>query len=52
MADICLVSIIAVMRVFKITVPGTPTVDRNVAACEEPDAGQQAQPQRQVGAPA
>lgn len=52
MADICLASIAAVMRVFKISVPGTPTVDRIVAACEELDAFQQAQPLRQVGAPA
>ena len=51
MADICLASIAAVMRVFKISVPGTPTVDRIVAACEELDAFQQAQPLRQVGAP-
>ena len=51
MADICLASIIAVMRVFKIPTSGTPTVDRIVAACEELDAFQQAQPQRQVGAP-
>lgn len=51
MADICLASIAAVMRVFKISVLGTPTVDRIVAACEELDAFQQAQPLRQVGAP-
>ena len=51
MADICLASIAAVMRVFKISVAGTPTVDRIVAACEELDAFQQAQPLRQVGAP-
>ena len=51
MADICLASIIAVMRVFKIPTSGTPTVDRIVAACEALDAFQQAQPQRQVGAP-
>jgi maleylacetoacetate isomerase len=51
MADICLASIVAVMRVFKIDVPGTPTVNRIVAACEALDAFQQAQPHRQVGAP-
>jgi len=51
MADICLASIVAVMRVFKVSVPGTPTVDRIVAACEALDAFQQAQPHRQVGAP-
>jgi maleylacetoacetate isomerase/maleylpyruvate isomerase len=51
MADICLASIIAVMRVFKIEVPGIPTVDRIVAACEQLDAFARAAPSRQVGAP-
>lgn len=51
MADICLASIIVVMRVFKITVPDTPTVDRIMAACEEIDAFRKADPMRQVGAP-
>jgi len=52
MADIVLASITAVMRVFKITVPGTPTVDRIVATCEAHDAFARAAPARQVGAPA
>ena len=50
-ADICLASIIAVMRIFKIEVAGIPTVDRIVAACEKLDAFAQAAPARQVGAP-
>ena len=52
MADIVLASITAVMRVFKISVAGTPTVDRIVAACEALDAFAKAAPSRQVGAPA
>jgi maleylacetoacetate isomerase/maleylpyruvate isomerase len=50
-ADICLASIIAVMRVFKITVPGIPTIDRIVYACEQLDAFAKADPYRQPGAP-
>ena len=50
-ADICLVSIIAVMRVFKIPTSGTPTVDRIVAACEGLEAFQRANPLLQAGAP-
>jgi maleylacetoacetate isomerase len=52
MADICLASVTAVMRVFKIPTSGTPTVDRIVAACEELDAFRRASPLQQVGAPA
>ena len=51
-ADICLASVIAVMRVFKITVADTPTVDRIVAACDAHAAFAKAAPSRQVGAPA
>lgn len=51
-ADICLASIIAVMRIFKITVPAIPTVDRIMAHCEALDAFSSAAPARQVGAPA
>jgi maleylacetoacetate isomerase/maleylpyruvate isomerase len=51
-ADICLASVVAVMRVFKIVVPGTPTVDRIVAACDAHDAFARADPRRQQGAPA
>jgi maleylacetoacetate isomerase len=51
-ADICLASIIAVMRVFKITVPNTPTIDRIAAACDAHEAFVKAEPSRQQGAPA
>jgi maleylacetoacetate isomerase/maleylpyruvate isomerase len=50
-ADICLASIIVVMRVFKIEVTGIPTVLRIMAACEELDAFTRADPMRQIGAP-
>lgn len=52
LADICLASIVVVMRVFKIEVPGIPTVLRIMAACEQLDAFAKAAPERQVGAPA
>ncbi len=52
LADICLASIVAVMRVFKITVPNTPTIDRIVAACDAHPAFARAVPSLQVGAPA
>ena len=51
LADICLASIIVVMRVFKIDVAGIPTVLRIMAACEKLDAFAKADPSRQVGAP-
>ena len=51
-ADITLASIVAVMRVFKISVDHTPTVDRIVARCDAHPAFAQAAPMRQVGAPA
>ena len=51
MADICLASIIVVMRIFKIEVAGIPTVLRIMAACEKLDAFAKADPARQVGAP-
>ena len=50
-ADICLASIVVVMRVFKIEVPGIPTVLRVMAACEQLDAFAKADPRRQAGAP-
>jgi maleylacetoacetate isomerase/maleylpyruvate isomerase len=50
-ADICLASIIAVTRVFKITVPDIPTINRIVFACEKLDAFAKADPYRQQGAP-
>lgn len=52
LADICLASIVAVMRVFKITVPNTPTIDRIVASCDAHPAFARAAPSLQVGAPA
>ncbi len=52
MADICLASVIVVMRLFKIEVTEIPTVDRIMAACEKLDAFTQAEPRRQAGAPA
>jgi maleylacetoacetate isomerase/maleylpyruvate isomerase len=51
MADICLASIIAVMRVFNINVAGIPTINRIMFACEKLDAFQRADPYRQPGAP-
>ncbi len=51
MADICLASIIVVMRVFKIEVANIPTVMRIMAACEELEAFAKADPRRQLGAP-
>lgn len=51
MADICLASVAAVMRVFKIDLPDLPTVGRIVAACDALEAFAAAAPHRQVGAP-
>ena len=51
LADICLASIIVVMRVFKIEVPNIRSVDRIMATCETLDAFAQAAPARQQGAP-
>lgn len=50
-ADICLASIPAVMRVFKMTVPDTPTIDRIIAACDAHEAFAKADPYKQDGAP-
>ena len=50
-ADICLASIIVVMRIFKIEVADIPTVDRIMAACEKLPAFADADPRRQAGAP-
>lgn len=50
LADICLASIIAVMRIFKIEVPGVPNVMCVMAACERLDAFATAEPGRQAGA--
>ena len=51
LADICLASIIVVMRIFKIEVADIPTVRRIMASCEQLDAFAKADPNRQVGAP-
>ncbi len=51
-ADICLASILAVMRVFKIEVAGIPTIERIMSACEDLSAFADASPTRQEGAPA
>ena len=51
LADICLASILVVMRIFKIEVADIPTVQRIMAACEGLAAFADAAPARQVGAP-
>jgi maleylacetoacetate isomerase len=51
-ADVCLASIIAVMRVFKIEVADIPNIDRIMATCEKLEAFAKAAPNRQLGAPA
>jgi maleylacetoacetate isomerase/maleylpyruvate isomerase len=50
-ADICLASIPAVMKVFKISVAGVPTIERIVARCETHEAFARADPFKQPGAP-
>ena len=51
MADICLASIVAVTRVFKIAIPDVPTIDRIMASCDQHPAFMKADPKRQAGAP-
>jgi maleylacetoacetate isomerase len=51
-ADILLMSIVAVLRVFGFSTSGTPTIDRIVALCEAQPAFGAAAPMRQQGAPA
>jgi len=51
-ADILLTSVVAVMRVFKISVADIPTIDRIVALCETHEAFARAAPFKQPGAPA
>jgi maleylacetoacetate isomerase len=51
MADICLASILVVMRVFKIEVNDIPTINQIMARCEALDAFAKASPSRQEGAP-
>ena len=50
-ADILLMSIIVVMRVFKIAVADIPTIDRIVTRCETQEAFSRAAPLKQEGAP-
>lgn len=50
-ADVVLMSIIVVTRVFKIEVADTPTVNRIAALCEAQEAFAKADPMRQEGAP-
>ena len=52
MADIALASIVVMIRLFKITVPNIPTIDRIMKACDAHDAFAKAEPMRQQGAPA
>jgi maleylacetoacetate isomerase len=51
MADICLASIIVVMRVFKIEVADIPHITRIMALLDANDAFAKAAPLKQVGAP-
>jgi maleylacetoacetate isomerase/maleylpyruvate isomerase len=51
MADICLASIVEMVRIFKITISDTPTIDRIMAACDAHPAFAAATPTRQAGAP-
>ena len=51
MADICLASILVVMRVFKIEVPNIPAIHRVMAHCEKQAAFAKAAPALQAGAP-
>ena len=50
-ADICLASLLAVIPIFKIDVPGIPTIRRIMGPIMQQDAFVQAEPMRQVGAP-
>jgi maleylacetoacetate isomerase len=52
MADICLASIVEMVRIFKITIPDIPTIDRIMQACDAHPAFAAAKPSRQAGAPA
>jgi maleylacetoacetate isomerase len=51
MADLCLLSIVIGRDLFRMDIPGTPTVDRIAATCWELDAFARAHPSRQVDAP-
>jgi maleylacetoacetate isomerase len=51
MADICLASIVEMLRLFNITIPAIPTIDRIMAACDAHEAFARAAPKLQAGAP-
>jgi maleylacetoacetate isomerase len=51
-ADVVLASIVVMIRLFKITVPNIPTIDRIMKACDAHEAFAKAEPKRQQGAPA
>ncbi len=51
MADITLASLTAVMRVFKVSLNDTPTIDRIMQRCDDHPAFARAAPALQVGAP-
>lgn len=51
MADVCLASLIVVMRIFKIEVADIPTVNAIMARCEALEPFARAEPTRQKGAP-
>ena len=51
MADICLVSVVAVMQVFNIKVPSIPEIERIVQRCQQLPAFAAAAPSLQHGAP-
>ena len=51
MADIVLASIVVMTRLFKITVPDTPTINRIMQSCDAHEAFAKAEPNRQQGAP-
>ena len=51
LADICLASILIVMRVFKIEFADIPNVRRIMASCEALESFSRADPRRQAGAP-
>lgn len=52
MADICLASIVEMLRIFKIVIPAIPTIDAIMTACDAHPAFAAATPGKQVGAPA
>ena len=52
MADVVLASIVVMTRLFKITVPKTPTIDHIMQSCDAHAAFASAEPARQQGAPA